>query len=201
MYKKFFKRLIDFLVAFFGLLVLSPLFLLITIGLFFTNRGKPYFFQLRPGKNSKIFTILKFKTMTDQKDEKGNLLEDSHRMTKIGNFVRKTSLDELPQLLNVLKGDMSLIGPRPLLPHYVPLYSEEQKKRHQVRPGITGLAQVNGRNGINWKDKFAYDVWYVENMSLLMDFKIVLKTINKVIKSEGISSATSVSMEAFNGNN
>lgn len=201
MYKDFFKRLIDFFVAFFGLVILSPIFILITIGLFVANQGKPFFFQLRPGKDGEIFKIVKFKTMNDKKDAQGVLLSDAQRLTKIGAFVRKTSLDELPQLLNVVKGDMSLIGPRPLLPEYLPLYNSEQMKRHKVLPGITGWAQINGRNAITWKEKFKLDVWYVDNISFALDCKIVLLTIKKVLKSEGISSESSVTMEGFKGNN
>src|SRR5690554_2754538 len=200
MYKNYLKRLFDFVAAFFGLLLLSPIFIAVMIGLFFANQGKPFFFQRRPGKNEKIFSIIKFKTMNDRKDNKGNLLPDAERLTKIGSFVRKTSLDEIPQLINVLKGDMSLIGPRPLLIQYLPLYNEQQKRRHDVRPGITGWAQVNGRNAISWTQKFEYDVWYVDNVSLTLDFKIALKTIQKIFKREGISSDTSVTMEAFKGN-
>lgn len=200
MYKYFFKRLIDFILALLGLMVFSPVFIMVTIGLFFANQGKPFFFQLRPGKNEQLFKIIKFKTMNDRKDENGNLLPDVNRLTKVGKFVRKTSLDELPQLINVLKGEMSLIGPRPLLPEYLPLYNETQKRRHQVKPGITGWAQVNGRNAISWKKKFEYDVWYVENVSFLLDCKIVFLTIKKVFKREGITSENSVSAEAFKGN-
>lgn len=164
------------------------------------NQGKPFFFQVRPGKNAKLFKIIKFKTMNDRNDSNGNLLPDDVRLTKIGNFVRKTSLDEIPQLLNVLKGDMSLIGPRPLLPEYLPLYSAEQNKRHLVRPGITGWAQVNGRNAISWEQKFKLDFWYVENVSFLLDLKILWLTLKKVLVKEGISSATSATMEKFTGN-
>ena len=173
MYKSFFKRLFEFLAAFFGLLVLSPLFIVVMIGLYVANQGKPFFFQARPGLNERIFKIIKFKTMNDKKDAQGNLLPDADRLTKIGAFVRKTSLDEIPQLMNVLKGDMSLIGPRPLLVQYLPLYNAEQKKRHNVRPGITGWAQVNGRNAISWQQKFEYDVCYVNHISLLLDIKIL----------------------------
>jgi undecaprenyl phosphate N,N'-diacetylbacillosamine 1-phosphate transferase len=200
MYKFFIKRTLDLIIAFVGLLILSPLFLLVTIGLYFANNGKPFFFQLRPGKNAKLFKIIKFKTMNDKKDKDGNLLADAQRLTTIGAFVRKTSLDELPQLLNVLKGEMSLIGPRPLLPEYLPLYSELQNRRHDLRPGITGWAQVNGRNAISWSQKFEYDVWYVDNMSFVLDIKIIVKTLLKVIKSEGINSADSVTMGVFKGN-
>jgi lipopolysaccharide/colanic/teichoic acid biosynthesis glycosyltransferase len=200
LYKDHIKRIIDFTVAFFGLLIISPLLLLVTIGLYIANNGKPFFFQVRPGKNEQLFKIVKFKTMNDKKDTQGNLLPDAARLTKIGSFVRKTSLDELPQLINVLKGDMSLIGPRPLLPEYLPLYNSEQKKRHLVNPGITGWAQVNGRNAISWKQKFEYDVYYVENLSLKLDIKILFLTIKKVVVSEGISSTTAVTMEKFKGN-
>jgi undecaprenyl phosphate N,N'-diacetylbacillosamine 1-phosphate transferase len=200
MYKFFIKRTLDLIIAFVGLLILSPLFLLVTIGLYFANNGKPFFFQLRPGKNAKLFKIIKFKTMNDKKDKDGNLLADAQRLTAIGAFVRKTSLDELPQLLNVLKGEMSLIGPRPLLPEYLPLYSALQNRRHDLRPGITGWAQVNGRNAISWSQKFEYDVWYVDNMSFVLDIKIIVKTLLKVIKSEGINSADSVTMGVFKGN-
>lgn len=199
MYKSFFKRIIDFLVAFFGLLLLSPLFLVVTIGLYFANQGKPFFFQLRPGKNGRLFNIIKFKTMNDKKDAEGVLLSDGERLTKIGVFVRKTSLDEIPQLLNVITGDMSLIGPRPLLPEYLPLYNEIQKRRHEVRPGITGWAQVNGRNAIDWRLKFDYDVWYINHLSLLLDLKIFFLTIKKVFFSEGISQEGQETMEAFKG--
>lgn len=201
MYKNYFKRLFDFTIALFGLICLSPVIIVVTIGLYFTNQGKPFFFQQRPGKNERIFKIIKFKTMNDKKDEHGKLLSDAERMTPIGSFVRKTSLDEIPQLINVLKGDMSLIGPRPLLPQYLPLYNEEQKKRHNVRPGITGWAQVNGRNAISWKRKFELDVEYVDNLSLLMDLKVFLTTFKKVFKSEGISQEGQATAEPFNGSN
>lgn len=200
MYKFFFKRIIDFSFAMVGLLLLSPLFVIVIIGLYFANQGQPFFFQIRPGINEKLFRIVKFKTMNDKKDVAGNLLSDAERLTPIGNFIRKTSLDELPQLFNVLLGDMSLIGPRPLLPQYLPLYNQQQKKRHNVRPGITGWAQVNGRNAISWTQKFEYDVWYVENLSLLLDLKILFLTIRKVIVKEGINSNTSATMEVFKGN-
>jgi undecaprenyl phosphate N,N'-diacetylbacillosamine 1-phosphate transferase len=199
MYKSFFKRVFDFLAAFFGLVIISPIFLFSTVGLFFANGGKPFFFQLRPGKDGVIFKIIKFKTMNDKKDANGNLLSDAQRLTPIGSFVRKTSLDEIPQLFNVLMGDMSLIGPRPLLIHYLELYSDFQKRRHDVRPGITGWAQVNGRNAISWDKKFEYDVWYVDHISFLLDVKILFKTVLKVIKSEGINAADAATIEPFNG--
>lgn len=200
MYKYFTKRFIDFLGAFCGLLVLSPIFILVTIGLFVANQGKPFFFQPRPGKVGKIFKIIKFKTMNDKKDANGNLLPDAERLTAIGSFVRKTSLDEIPQLINVLKGDMSLIGPRPLLIQYLPLYNDHQARRHEVRPGITGWAQVNGRNAISWKQKFDYDVWYVDNMSFRLDVRVFFLTIKKVFVREGISAEGQATMEPFKGN-
>ncbi|CAM4029577.1 sugar transferase [Flavobacterium weaverense] len=199
MYKYFFKRIIDFIGSLIGFLILIPLFIIITIGLFFANDGKPFFFQARPGKNGKIFKIIKFKTMNDKKDTKGNLLSDAERLTKIGSFVRKTSLDEIPQLLNVIKGEMSLIGPRPLLPQYLALYSDFQNRRHEVKPGITGWAQVNGRNAVSWDTKFELDVWYVDHISLLLDIKILFMTIQKVVKSEGINAADAATIEPFNG--
>ena len=183
MYKNFIKPAIDFVLALVGFLFLSPVFVLVMIGLFFANDGKPFFFQLRPGKDGKIFKIIKFKTMTDKKDENGNLLPDADRLTKIGSFVRKTSLDEIPQLLNVIKGDMSLVGPRPLLPKYLELYNDFQRRRNEVKPGITGWAQVNGRNSISWEKKFEYDVWYVDNVSFLLDIKILILTVLNVVKS------------------
>ncbi|MDD3970961.1 MAG: sugar transferase [Clostridia bacterium] len=202
MYKHFFKRLIDFFLSFLGFIIISPIFLLLWIWLSIANKGAgAFFFQERPGKDENIFRVIKFKTMNDRKDASGSLLPDAQRLTKVGKFVRSTSLDEIPQLLNVIKGDMSLIGPRPLLVQYLPLYDETQRRRHEVRPGITGWAQVNGRNAINWEQKFAYDVWYVDNVSLSLDAKILLKTIQMVFKREGISSDTSATMEAFKGNN
>ncbi|ATA72664.1 sugar transferase [Capnocytophaga canis] len=200
MYKKLIKPLLDFSLAFVGFLLLSPVFIIVTIGLFFANDGKPFFFQLRPGKDGKIFKIIKFKTMNDKKDEQGNLLSDADRLTKIGNFVRKTSLDEIPQLFNVIKGDMSLIGPRPLLPQYLELYNESQRRRHEVKPGITGWAQVNGRNAISWEKKFEYDVWYVDNIGFWVDLKILFLTIKKVFVREGISQDGQATMEVFKGN-
>lgn len=200
MYKSFFKRLIDFFVAFTALLVISPVFLLLILFLIIANDGKPFFVQKRPGKNGKIFSIIKFKTMNDRKDMNGDLLSDAERLTKVGSFVRKTSLDEIPQLINVVIGDMSLIGPRPLLVQYLPLYNDFQKKRHNVRPGITGWAQVNGRNAIGWEQKFEYDVYYVDNISLELDFRIILLTIKKVFVSEGISQDGEATMQIFTGN-
>lgn len=200
MYKVFFKRIIDFVTAFLGFILLSPLFIICTFGLFISNQGKPFFFQIRPGKNEKLFKIIKFKTMNDKKDSDGNLLSDAERLTKIGTFVRKTSLDEIPQLLNVIKGEMSLIGPRPLLPEYLPLYSAVQKRRHEVRPGITGWAQINGRNAISWGQKFDYDVWYVDHISFKLDMKIFLMTLKKVFFREGISQDGQATMEIFKGN-
>lgn len=201
MYQNILKRIIDFSVALFALLLLSPLFIIVMIGLYFANDGKPFFFQRRPGKNEKLFNIIKFKTMNDKKDANGDLLCDAERLTPIGAFVRKTSLDEIPQLINVLKGDMSLIGPRPLLPQYLPLYNDDQKRRHNVRPGITGWAQVNGRNAISWTKKFELDVWYVDHVSFFTDMKVFFTTFKKVFKSEGISQNGQATMEAFNGNN
>ena len=198
-YVSFFKRGIDFLVAVIIFSVLSPVFILVVILLAIANSGKPFFFQKRPGKNEKTFKVIKFKTMNDRKDKNGELLPDAQRLTGIGRFIRKTSLDELPQLLNVIRGDMSLIGPRPLLMEYLPLYNETQRKRHDVLPGITGWAQVNGRNAISWKQKFEYDVWYVNNISFALDFRIFFLTIRNIVKSEGISSETSVTMEKFTG--
>lgn len=201
MYKKFLKRFLDFLISATVLLIIWPILLLITIFLHFANRGAGAFFtQSRPGKNGKIFKVIKFKTMTDEKDVNGKLLPDAQRITKVGKFIRSTSLDELPQLINVFKGDMALIGPRPLLPEYLPLYSKEQARRHEVRPGITGWAQVHGRNAISWQEKFRLDVWYVDHCSLAVDLKIIWLTIMKVVKREGISSSTSETMEPFTGN-
>lgn len=201
MYKNIVKPIIDFVIALVVFLLLSPIFVLVTIGLFFSNQGKPFFFQLRPGKNEKIFKIVKFKTMNDRRDINGELLPDSERMTPIGSFIRKTSLDEIPQLLNVIKGDMSLVGPRPLLPKYIPLYNENQRRRHEVKPGITGWAQVNGRNAISWTKKFELDTWYVDNISFLLDLKIILLTVKKVFIREGISQEGEATVDAFNGNN
>ena len=190
MYKNIVKVLIDFIIAIFLLLILSPLLVIVTVLLAIANKGKPFFIQSRPGKNEKIFKIIKFKTMNDNKDSKGNLLSDEKRLTNLGKFMRKTSIDELLQIFNVLKGDMSFIGPRPLLIEYLDLYSFEQKKRHLIKPGITGWAQVNGRNAISWNEKFKLDVFYVQHISFLLDLKILFQTIKKVIMREGISSAT-----------
>lgn len=200
MYRVFVKSALDFLASFVGLIFLSPIFLIVTIGLFFANGGKPFFVQRRPGKDGEIFNIIKFKTMNDKKDSSGKLLPDADRLTKIGAFVRKTSLDEIPQLINVLKGEMSLIGPRPLLPEYLSLYNETQRRRNEVRPGITGWAQVNGRNTISWEKKFEYDVYYVDHLNFLMDLKILLMTIKKVFVSEGITQEGHVTSEEFKGN-
>ena len=202
MYKSFFKRLIDFTIVFFALLVIWPVLLCIAVWLHFANKGAGAFFtQERPGKNGKIFKVIKFKTMTDEKDAAGNLLPDEVRLTKVGKFVRSTSIDELPQLINVLKGDMSLIGPRPLLPQYLPLYSVEQARRHEVRPGITGWAQCHGRNAITWTEKFKLDVWYVDNISLWTDIKVIFITVKKVLFREDINSGTAATMEYFDGTN
>src|SRR5690606_220559 len=201
MYRKIIKPLLDFLISFIGLIILSPVLILVGLLLALANKGNPFFFQKRPGKNERIFRIVKFRTMTNETDAQGNLLPDSERLTGIGKLVRKTSIDEIPQLINVLTGDMSLIGPRPLLPQYLPIYNERQKKRHEVRPGITGWAQVNGRNAISWKQKLEYDAWYVENLSAGLDLKIFIKTIKKVILSEDINTANMATTEPFNGNN
>lgn len=200
MYKTIFKRVLDFIIGILGSILICPIFFILTIGLYFANQGKPFFFQSRPGKNGVIFKIIKFKTMNDKKDFTGKLMSDAERLTKIGAFVRKTSLDEIPQLFNVINGDMSLIGPRPLLPQYLPLYDEVQNRRHEVKPGITGWAQVNGRNAISWGQKFDYDVWYVDNISFILDCKIIYLTIKKVFYREGITSDNSVSTEPFKGN-
>lgn len=202
MYKHFFKRFFDFWIALIALIVLSPILLIVTVWLHFANKGAgAFFFQERPGKNAKIFKVIKFKSMTDERDENGNLLPDAQRLTKIGKFVRSTSIDELPQLINVLKGDMALIGPRPLLVQYLPLYSPEQARRHEVRPGITGWAQCNGRNAISWTKKFELDVWYVDNMSLIVDIKIIYLTIKKVICRSDINSDSAATMYPFDGTN
>ncbi len=202
MYKNGLKRVLDFTIVLCALIVISPILLVITVWLHFANKGAGAFFtQARPGKNGKIFRVIKFKTMTDERDKDGNLLPDAQRLTKVGRLVRSTSIDELPQLINVLKGDMALIGPRPLLPQYLPLYSKEQARRHEVRPGITGWAQVNGRNAISWTRKFELDVWYVDHISFALDVKIVFMTIKKVFVREGISQEGQATMEFFNGKN
>ena len=201
MYKSNIKRIIDLLLAGIGFLIISPVFLLLWLLLAVANKGAGAFFtQTRPGKDERIFRVIKFKTMTDERDAEGNLLPDAERLTKIGKLVRSTSLDEIPQLLNVVKGDMSLIGPRPLLVQYLPLYNEKQKRRHEIRPGITGWAQVNGRNAISWEEKFELDVWYVENVSLLVDMRILFLTIKKVFVREGISQKGQATMDFFKGN-
>ena len=202
MYKIFFKRVIDFILVFCVLAVIWPILFLVTLWLYFANKGTgAFFFQERPGKNGKIFRVIKFKTMTDERDAGGNLLTDADRLTNVGRFVRSTSIDELPQLINVLKGDMALIGPRPLLVQYLPLYCKEQARRHDVRPGITGWAQVNGRNAISWTKKFELDVWYVDHCSFWLDVKIIFLTIKKVFVREGISQEGQATMEFFTGNN
>lgn len=201
MYPQFFKPLIDKTIAGILLLITLPITLLVSGLLYFYNDGKPFFFQLRPGLRGQIFRIWKFKTMNDSKNKQGELLPDHERLTAVGKWVRKTSLDELPQLINVLKGDMSLVGPRPLLVEYLPLYNLRQQRRHEVKPGITGWAQVNGRNAISWQQKFEYDVWYVENLSFFLDLKILWLTAMKVVKSEGINASQTTTMEKFMGNN
>ena len=202
MYKHFFKRVIDFTLALLALLAICPLLLCVTIWLHFANKGAGAFFlQERPGLHGKIFKVIKFKTMTDERDAEGNLLPDADRLTKIGKFVRSTSIDELPQLINVLKGDMALIGPRPLLVQYLPLYSKEQARRHDVRPGISGWAQCHGRNAISWTEKFKLDVWYVDHCSLWTDLQVIFITIKKVLVRDGISAEGQATMEAFNGHN
>jgi lipopolysaccharide/colanic/teichoic acid biosynthesis glycosyltransferase len=200
MYKRFFKRFLDVTLSLAGLIILSPIFIAVTILLFIVNKGKPFFTQLRPGRYEKIFKIIKFKTMNDKRGTDGNLLSDAERLISVGKFVRKTSLDEIPQLINVIKGDMSLIGPRPLLVEYLPLYNAEQKRRHEVRPGITGWAQVNGRNAISWEEKLSHDIWYLNHITLLLDMKIISLTLKKVFMSEGITSDRSVTMKYFTGN-
>ena len=202
MYRHFFKRIIDFCIALTALLVLSPLLLIVTVWLHFANKGAGAFFlQERPGKNGKIFKVIKYKTMTDERDEEGQLLPDEKRLTSVGRFVRSTSIDELPQLFNVLKGDMSLIGPRPLLPQYLTLYSKQQARRHEVRPGISGWAQCHGRNAISLTQNFEYDVWYVDHISFLIDLKVIGYTIKSVLKRDGISGDGQATKEFFNGYN
>jgi len=200
MYKSYLKRTIDLITSLIVLVLLFPILIIVTLLLAIANHGKPFFFQIRPGKNEKLFKIIKFKTMTDGKDKKGNLLPDALRITQFGDFLRKTSLDELPQLINVLMGDMSLIGPRPLLVEYLPLYSPEQRKRHQVKPGITGWAQINGRNAISWEQKFEHDIWYINNIRFMTDLIIFLKTFVKVFKNEGINRKGESTTTRFKGN-
>lgn len=202
MYKHFFKRVFDFCISLIALLLIGWLLIIIAIWLHFANKGAgAFFFQERPGKDAKIFKVIKFKTMTDERDSEGHLLPDEKRLTKVGKFVRSTSIDELPQLINVLKGDMALIGPRPLLPQYLPLYSKEQARRHEVRPGISGWAQCHGRNAISWTEKFKLDVWYVDHVSLMTDLRVIFITIKNVLMRKDINSETAVTMEAFNGHN
>ena len=202
MYKHFFKRFFDFWIALVALICISPILIVVTIWLHYANKGTGAFFtQERPGKDAKIFKVVKFKTMTDERDAEGNLLPDADRLTKVGKFVRSTSIDELPQLINVLKGDMALIGPRPLLVQYLPLYSEEQTRRHEVRPGISGWAQCHGRNNISWTEKFKLDVWYVDHVSLMTDLKVIWITVMKVLKRADISQEGQATIEPFNGHN
>lgn len=202
MYKYFFKRLFDFIISLIALLLIGWFLVIVAIWLHYANKGAGAFFtQERPGKNARIFKVIKFKTMTDERDENGELLPDEVRLTKVGKFVRSTSIDELPQLINVLKGDMALIGPRPLLPEYLPLYSKEQARRHEVRPGISGWAQCHGRNAISWTEKFKLDVWYVDHCTFWTDIKIIFITIKNVLLRKDINSETAATMEAFNGNN
>lgn len=202
MYRNFFKRFIDFMIALSAIIVIMPVYIIVFFGLTVANKGAGALFtQDRPGKNGKIFKVVKFKTMTDECDSDGNLLPDEQRLTKVGRFIRSASIDELPQLFNVLVGDMSLIGPRPLLPQYLPLYSKEQARRHEVRPGITGWAQCHGRNAITWTEKFRLDVWYVDNLSLMTDIKVILMTVKTVLLRKGITSSTSATMEYFDGTN
>ena len=204
MYKHFFKRFLDFIISLIVLIIISPILLFVTVWLHFANRGAgAFFFQERPGKDAKIFKVIKFKTMTDERDSDGNLLPDEKRLTKVGKFVRSTSIDELPQLINVLKGDMALIGPRPLLVQYLPLYTSEQARRHEVRPGISGWAQCHGRNAISWTEKFKLDVWYVDHVSLITDLKVIFITIKKVLFKEDINQIGGewATMDPFNGHN
>lgn len=202
MYKHFFKRFFDFSISLIALICISPILLIVTIWLHYANKGAgAFFFQERPGKGGRIFKVIKFKTMTDERDANGDLLPDEQRLTKVGKFVRSTSIDELPQLINVLKGDMALIGPRPLLVKYLPLYDKEQARRHEVRPGISGWAQCHGRNTISWKQKFEYDVWYVDHVSLLTDLKVIWITVLKVLQRDGISGEGQATKEEFNGHN
>ncbi len=199
MYQKYLKQVLDWIFAVIFFIILSPFFIVCVLLLALSNHGKIFFLQQRPGKDEKIFTVIKFKTMNDKKDSQGNLLPDEKRLTPVGKFIRKTSLDEIPQLLNVIKGDMSLVGPRPLLIQYLPLYNSFEKRRHKVKPGITGWAQVNGRNAISWRQKFEYDVWYVDHLSFGLDIKILWRTFAKVLKSEGITDSESATMKKFTG--
>ena len=202
MYKHCFKRVLDFLISLAALLLIGWFLIIISAWLHFANKGAGVFFmQERPGKDAKLFKVIKFKTMTDERDAEGNLLPDAQRLTSVGKFIRSTSIDELPQLINVLKGDMALIGPRPLLPKYLPLYNSEQMRRHEVRPGISGWAQCHGRNAISWTEKFKLDVWYVDHCTLWTDFKVIIITIKNVLMRKDINSATAVTMEPFNGSN
>ena len=202
MYKYIFKRFFDFWISLIALICISPILLVVTIWLYFANKGAgAFFFQERPGKGGKIFKVIKYKTMTDERDAEGNLLPDAQRLTRVGKFVRSTSIDELPQLINVLKGDMALIGPRPLLVKYLPLYSPEQARRHEVRPGISGWAQCHGRNAISWTEKFKLDVWYVDHCTLWTDLQVIFITIKNVVMRKDINSAKAATMEAFNGKN
>lgn len=198
-YNKIVKRLLDILFSFLLFVILSPVLLILIIIGFFAMGGNPFFTQQRPGRNEKIFKLIKFRTMNNAKDKKGNLLDDEERLTGYGRFLRKTSLDELPEMINIFKGDMSFVGPRPLLVKYLPLYNEEQKNRHTVRPGLTGYAQANGRNALSWEKRFEYDVYYVENISFTFDFKILIQTVSAVVKRDGISSGSSETMEEFKG--
>jgi undecaprenyl phosphate N,N'-diacetylbacillosamine 1-phosphate transferase len=200
MYKNFSKYVFDFIGALVGLIIISPFFLIITLTLFIANKGDAFFFQKRPGKNAQLFDLIKFKTMNDKCDENGRLLTDAQRLTKVGKFIRSRSIDEIPQLFNVLTGDMSLVGPRPLLVKYLPLYNKKQARRHEVRPGITGWAQVNGRNAISWSEKFECDIYYVDNISFLLDVKIIFRTVKKIFIKEGINSGPNVTMHTFSGN-
>ena len=199
MYKNFVKYVIDFILALIGLIMISPFFLIITLILFIVNRGNVFFFQIRPGKNAHLFDLIKFKTMNDSRDKNGRLLPDAQRLTKVGKFIRARSIDEIPQLFNVLTGDMSLVGPRPLLVKYLPLYSKKQSRRHEVRPGITGWAQVNGRNAISWPERFDLDLYYVDNISFALDMKVLLLTIRKIFIKEGINSGPNITMHTFSG--
>jgi lipopolysaccharide/colanic/teichoic acid biosynthesis glycosyltransferase len=202
MYKNFFKRFFDFFISLIALLLIGWFLIVIAVWLHFANKGAgAFFFQERPGKDAKIFKVIKFKTMTDERDAEGKLLPDAQRLTKVGKFIRSTSIDELPQLINVLKGDMSLIGPRPLRVHYLPLYSPEQARRHEVRPGISGWAQCHGRNAISWTEKFKLDVWYVDNVSLIIDLKIIFITIKNVLMRKDVNNATAATMYPFDGTN